>query len=227
MPHYRHDCPLLLQYIYGYLHTKPVLCGCCRRYHVFRFRNEGGRPVVYAREHDNEDAPWVGHPDGGGWPIFLETATLPTFSTLQRQPRTAIQHYKAIEERASQHIKKWRSMLCATAGLSGEGGREAVVRGRYVRAIRWWVDFLADHRARWPQDEDVDATGAALVVEEGGDIDEPDMLPLSHSSAAKNLGPITQRCESPSMVCSLQTICQPVFASLPSRRHQSPHSLVL
>ena len=182
------------------------MIGCCRRYHVFRFRNEDGRPVVYAREHDNEDAPWVGHPDGGGWPIFLETAAIPTFSTLQRQPRTAIQHYKAVEERALHHIKKWRSLLCATAGLSREGGREAVARGRYVHAIQWWVDFLADHRARWPQDEDMDATGAALVVEESGDINEPDMLPLPHSSTPRNLGPLMQRWEKPSLVCFRQTI---------------------
>ena len=89
------------------------------------------------------------------------------------------------------------------------------MRGRYVRAIRWWVDFLADHRARWPQGEDVDATGAALVVEEGGDTDEPDMLPLSHSSTPTNLGPIMQRWESPSLVCGPQTICPPAYGRLP------------
>ena len=140
------------------------------------------------------NAPWVGHPNGGGWPIFLESADIPSFSALQRQPRTAIQHYKAIEDRAGLHIKKWRSLLAATARLSGTGGREAVARGRYVRAIRWWVDFLADHRARWPQDEGMDAAGAALVVEEGGSGDDPDMLPLPHSRPPKSLGPIMQRC---------------------------------
>ena len=150
--------------------------------------------MVYAREHDTEDAPWVGHPNGGGWPIFLETADIPTFGALQRQPRTAIQHYKAIEERAGHHIKKWRSLLTATAGLSGEGGREAIARQRYVRAIQWWVDFLADHRSRWPQDGGVDDAGAALAVEEGGNVDDPDMLPLPHSRPPRSLGPLMQRC---------------------------------
>lgn len=146
--------------------------------------------MVYAREHDDDDAPWVGHPRGGGWPIFLEAAAVPNFGALRRQPRTAVQHFLAVEERARHHMKKWRSLLGATAGLSGVGGGEAHTRRRYARGIRWWADFLADHKARWPLD---DTPSAALLVDECGGGLEEDLLPMPHTVVPGNLGPIIQR----------------------------------
>jgi hypothetical protein len=98
-----------------------------------------------------------------------------------------------VEQRALHHIKKWRYLLGATAGLSGGEGVEADARRRYARAIRWWADFLADHRARWPQEDALDTPGAALAVDECGDGVEDDLLPMPHTAAPRNLGPIIQR----------------------------------
>lgn len=69
---------------------------------------EGGRPVVYGREHDLEGQAWVGRPEGGGWPIFLEEANIPSFDGLQLEPRTPLQHFAAIQERALKFVAKLR-----------------------------------------------------------------------------------------------------------------------
>ena len=138
----------------------------------------------------------------------------------------AIQHYKAIEERATHHIKKWRSLLTATAGLSGDEGREATVRRRYLRAVRWWVDFLADHRARWPHDDDVDATGAALVVEENGDTDDQDLLPLPHTYTPASLGPIVQRYAMLPWVSRSKYNCEQAHGCMSPTTLQTYHGVV-
>ena len=163
-----------------------------RCFHVLRFRNEGGRPVVYAREHDLDGQPWVGQKGGGGWPIFLPGCEVPTFDSLRPQPRTALQHFDGIQQRAKHFVRKWRGLLQSTRGLSGSTGPASDVRARYLRAMGWWQAFLEDHHRRFPS-RDSDGVGAALWVTENGTRDEQDSLPLPHAGETPELGPVVQR----------------------------------
>ena len=154
--------------------------------------------MVYAREHDLDGEPWIGHPDGGGWPIFREGCVIPTFDKLRYEPRTCLQHFPQIEARAGYYLQKWERLLRSTAGLSGTGGPASVNRQRYTRAIQWWRDFLDDHKQRFPG-ADEDRVGSALVVDEGGPSRDIDLLPLDHEGAAVDLGPVEERCDARAM----------------------------
>ena len=148
---------------------------------------------MYAKEHDMEGDPWIGHPNGGGWPIFREGCTIPTFESLRYEPRTRLQHFHEIEAKADYYVKKWEGLLRNTAGLSGDGGPASNQRQRYIRAIRWWREFLADHKHRFPEGGE-DPAGAALAVDEGEPLGEVDLLPLDHQGRVVDLGPIEERC---------------------------------
>ena len=164
-----------------------------RCHHVFLFRQERGRPVVYAREHDRDDEEWVGLPDGGGWPIFLEGVAPPSFVDLRVEPRTALQHFEGIEDRAQQFIGKWEGFMSSTRGLSGSQGPAATNRQRYLAAIDWWRRFLADHKADFPSGVHGDRAGALLRVSEGARGDEDELLPSTENGALPELGPLEQR----------------------------------
>ena len=148
---------------------------------------------MYAKEHDVDGDPWIGHPDGGGWPIFREGCTIPTFDQLRFEPRTHLQQFQEIEVRAEYYVKKWEGLLRNTAGLSGNGGPSSNHRRRYTRAIHWWRAFLAEHKQKFPQGGE-DLAGAALAVDEGGPRSDIDLLPLVHEGEAVDLGPIEERC---------------------------------
>lgn len=167
----------------------PTIARC---FHVLLFRNEGGRPVVYAKEHDLDSQPWVGRPGGGGWPIFMDASPIPTFDSLRLQPRTPLKHFAGIQDRALYFIAKWQGQLQSTRGLSGSEGPAFENRQRHLRAISWWRQFLEDHNTRF-QVQGQDVLGAALSVTESGRGDEQDLLPLQHDGQVPDLGPIVER----------------------------------
>ena len=153
---------------------------------------------MYAREHDLEGEPWIGHPEGGGWPIFRKGSVLPNFDNLRYEPRTRLQHFPQIQAKAEYYIQKWEGLLRSTAGLSGSGGPASANRQRYTRAIQWWRAFLDDHKQKFPE-ADEDRVGSALAVDEGGPCREMDFLPLDHEGEAVDLGPIEERCDARSV----------------------------
>lgn len=174
------------------IHGRPSLSSTRRCQHAFKFLLERGRPVVYGKEHDLSNQPWVGREDGTGWPIFLEDADVPTFAGLRPEPRTALQHFEEIETRARHFIRKWRGLLAAATGLSGEQGPAATTRLRTEGAVDWWENFLAEHKRTFPTG-DMDPAGSALLVAEGGCGDSDAMLPVPHDGGPRVLGRIVQR----------------------------------
>ena len=154
--------------------------------------------MVYAREHDLEGEAWIGHPDGGGWPIFREGSVVPTFDKLRYEPRTRLQHFPEIEARAGYCIQKWEGLLGSTVGLSGSHGPASANRQRYTRAIRWWRGFLDDHRQKFPEASE-DRMGSTLTVDESGPRSDIDLLPQDHGGQPVELGPIEERCDASSI----------------------------
>ena len=121
----------------------------CRCHQSFKFRMQGGVPVVYAREEDVDGCPWMGDHEGKGWRVFA-SETPPKLSQLDFEPRVGLKDFKRYSQRATHFVKKWREQLAGAEG--GDPLRE--YPRRLAKAAQWWEEFLKNHRETFEQGED-------------------------------------------------------------------------
>jgi hypothetical protein len=148
---------------------------------------ENDKPVVFGKEHDEENKDWRGS-GGHGWPIFIEDGGAPTFRELKLEPRVAIQGFKDVEKRALKMTDRWRKVLEDAKALGQAGGGISVEdRGRQKKeaekralrsAINWWTEFLQKHNREFGP------TAPPFAVHEGTQANIDLQLPFAPAAAA-------------------------------------------
>ena len=126
---------------------------CC---HYFKFQMQNNVPVVYAREEDTEESPWMGDAQGNGWTIF-DVCKPPSFKDVEFEPRVALADFGRYAQRANHFVRKWEEQLAGAGG--GDSGREYT--NRIGAAVKWWKEFLSAHRSMFRQQTDE----ATIVVD--------------------------------------------------------------
>jgi hypothetical protein len=153
---------------------------------------EAGVPVVYAKEHDDDNAPWVGS-GNHGWPVFTERP-FPSFSDLNLEPRVALQGFKDIKKRAEKMCDRWKQTLADAACLNAreelgppadDPGKERqlkeIQRKSMQEAIVWWTYFLTHHECVFGSGQ----VEWSFAVEEVDSVQVAKLLPFApHTPAA-------------------------------------------